>query len=114
MSKKIVKLTESDLVRIVKRVLREQGEVSPSNKCEEFKSSMAKYICPNCVEIEKFPLPDRTYNGNHSGNLVRFEDKYAVLIEFGVRGQFGQPVEIKDGKPVNLKGVCGYYEEKDN
>jgi hypothetical protein len=114
-------LSENEKLNIKKMygLINEQGEASPSNECDKLKSLMAKYLCPKCVEIENFPLPDGTYEGYQSGNFVSFEKnyKYKVLVGFGIRGQRDVSVEIKNGEPDNLEGlegVCGYYEEKDN
>lgn len=47
--KRIVRLTESDLARIVRRVIKEEGEQSNSNDRQKYYDMMKKGQCPDVI-----------------------------------------------------------------
>ena len=71
---KVMRLTESDLRRIVKRVLNEQ---KPDHYGE-------KLISNGYVEVDKLDLPDGDYIGN-GGNLFKIKDLEGKLTGFYAR-----------------------------
>jgi hypothetical protein len=98
--KKIIRLTESDLKRIVKKVIQEQesgGSFLDKDYVEELKRDGYK-------EVPKVDLPDGTYlkgGGGYEIYLYGSDKKNTgyVLVTFdGIRGSWnGQPIKISNG-----------------
>jgi hypothetical protein len=99
--KKVIRLTESDLVRLVKKIISEQSKdygwldtkVGDTYKKDGY------------VEVSKMQLPAGTYLRGGSGNAVVLFDSnrkntgYIWLMKQGIRGPYkGSPIEL-DGQP---------------
>ena len=99
--KKVIRLTESDLVRLVKKVINEQ------QKDYSFLDTHIgdKYKQEGYVEVKEMKLPAGTYLRGGSGNAVVLFDSnkkntgYILLMKRGIRGPYkGKPMEL-DGTP---------------
>ena len=99
--KKVLRLTESDLVRLVKKVITEQ------EKDYSWLDSKVgdRYKQEGYIEVPKMDLPAGTYLRGGSGNAVVLFDSnkkntgYILLMKSGIRGPYkGSPMEL-DGTP---------------
>ena len=112
--KKVIRLTESDLTRLVKRVIKEQKDNSSyldNNYVIELKQSGFK-------EVPKVELPDGTYMKGGGGYRIELygSDKkhtgYVLVTRDGIRGIWqGQPIEIVNGTiaPEPYRGPIEVY-----
>ncbi len=99
--KKIIRLTESDLVMLVKKVISEQAKDYSwlDTKVGDL------YKKDGYEEVSKMQLPAGTYLRGGSGNAIVLFDSnrkntgYVLLIKRGIRGPYkGSPMEL-DGTP---------------
>jgi hypothetical protein len=65
--KKIIRLTESDLARIVRRVIKEEGEQSNSNDRQKYYDMMKKGKCPDVILTYK---KDGDWFDNHTSTSL--------------------------------------------
>ena len=98
---KVIRLTESDLKRIVKRVLTEQ------NEDEWLETNYVKRkLDKGYTEVDKIDLSDGTYHKGGGGYGIIVQDEegndlgYYIVTNGGIRGMWsGQEFEISGGKP---------------
>jgi hypothetical protein len=106
--KKILRLTESELVRLVKKVIKEQ------QKDYSFLDThyADKYKKDGYIEVKQMQLPAGTYLRGGSGNAVVLFDSnkkntgYILLMKRGIRGPY-------NGKPMELDGDTWYPDTPD-
>ena len=136
MKKKIIRLTEEDLVRIVKKVVSEQQRPGPfdrdkcSNSCEtdEEKENCLRDAIREVkndggyTEVENFTLSDtHVYcKWHNTGNIfVFYDNKYNYDDMVGVVSVNGKPVleegkyECIIGKAIFNDGLIDRYMSKD-
>jgi len=65
--KRIIRLTESDLARIVRRVIKEEGEQSNSNSRQQYYDMMKKGKCPDVILTYK---KDGDWFDNHTSTSL--------------------------------------------
>jgi len=104
--KKIIKLTESDLTKIVKRVIEEQS-------FDPKKDYLSKGYIDVTDEFVKdtyvLQIPDGTYNCDGAGYSFKIlsndgkDTGYVVIMNSGIRGMITGPVTVSDnGVKVSL------------
>lgn len=110
--KKIIRLTESDLTRIVRRVITEQN--SEYIKIPPTSAQRVPNIDHTYTKVEKINLPDGIYqgmNGNRYFYLCDSDNSFTGYVtegDYWSRGDTpvdNQPIEIKDG--LNISNISG-------
>jgi hypothetical protein len=107
--KKIIRLTESDLVRLVKRVIQEQGDVAPQG----YKDITEWYSSPEGV----FYIPDGEYlmDGFGYQGVIKTRDGkdtgYMITLKNGIKGALPSRVSIsKNGGAIAYSlGIDKFY-----
>lgn len=96
--KKIIRLTESDLVRLVKKVIKEQENPSLSEFISKgYKDITSEFSTPTGRVL----IPDGTYEANGGGGSFTIyqngkETGYVILDDGGIRTILAKPVVVKD------------------
>lgn len=97
--KKIIRLTESDLVKLVKRVINEQENPWLKELLSKgYKDITNEFITPT----GKVLIPDGTYEANGGGGKFSIsqndkETGYIVLDDSFIRTILAKPVKVIDG-----------------
>ena len=106
---KVVRLTESDLVRLVKRVIKEQNTPSVSKQKQDILDKQVnKLIESGYKVVDKIPLPDGDYDlsgGGYTCFLIkdRKDTGYVYVTTSGIRGTWqGRKINITGGKLSNV------------
>jgi len=109
--KRIVRLTESDLARIVRRVIKEEGEQSNPNNREQYYDMMKKGKCPDVILTYK---KDGAWFDDHTSTSL-FDMASSVgglnLSEKWGNGTLGEYLlmMVRLGKHGIKCGSNGYY-----
>lgn len=110
--KKIIRLTESDLKRLVEKVLEEQNE-----NYDDLEKYYVEPLLRNGFKlVSKIDLPDGVYKKFNGGfyidiyNQDRSNTGYRVVMKNGIRGMWkGEPVKVVGGTipsgGMDYKGV---------
>ena len=92
---KIIRLTESDLVRLVRKVIKEQ----------EVSSDVDKYIVNPIIEdegykiVNELSLSDGVYNASGSGSVLYLYQNgkntgYCIVATHGIRGMWDENTKV--------------------
>jgi hypothetical protein len=119
---RIVRLTESDLTRLVRRVIREQDD-----NTKFLEGHVSNVLKDGYKQVNKISLPDGEYKKQGSGYQVNLYDRdgktftgYVIVTTSGIRGAWNNQPEnvtngtIRDAYKIFFKdsGYKGPSEEK--
>jgi|688.fasta_scaffold1112736_1 hypothetical protein len=97
--KKVIRLTEDDLTRLVKRVIKEQENFSFLEN-----EYVKKYLQDGYKIVPKITLPDGDYTKWGSGYSIELYNQdgetdtgYVIITKDGIRGMWS-------GNPINVVG----------
>jgi hypothetical protein len=104
--KKIIKLTESDLTKIVKRVIEEQSFDPKKDYLSKGYIDVTDGFVKDTYALQ---IPDGTYNCDGAGYSFKIlsndgkDTGYVVIMNSGIRGMITGPVTVSDnGVKVSL------------
>ena len=105
--KKTVRLTESELIKLVKRVIEEQG-VPSDPVIDEY--IVKKYLDRGYKIVNELSLPDGEYDVSGSGSVLHLskdgkETGYCVISTSGIRGPWQNTKVTVTNKTVQLPNI---------
>jgi hypothetical protein len=111
--KKIIKLTESDLTKIVKRVIEEQSFDPKKDYLSKGYIDVTDGFVKDTYVLQ---IPDGTYNCDGAGYSFKIlsndgkDTGYVVIMNSGIRGMITGPVTVSDnGVKVSLGKWNQYF-----
>jgi hypothetical protein len=111
--KKIIKLTESDLTKIVKRVIEEQSFDPKKDYLSKGYIDVTDGFVKDTYALQ---IPDGTYKCDGAGYSFKIlsndgkDTGYVVIINSGIRGMITGPVKVSDnGVKVSLGQWNQYF-----
>ena len=103
--KKTIRLTESDLTRLVKKVIKEQEDQNKEHRTFLDQKYVNELIKNGYKVVTKIELPDGDYKKDGGGYQIDILNQdgntdtgYSIVTNNGIRGMWnGQPINVVGG-----------------